>query len=318
MANLKQLLDSYSAGNIGIPAGVLSNLSNEQVENITSVRNAEIMVAGENGGFKKFLDWSKEKAFIPFIEKTGRTSDYGDFASAKNTALNLNFNEYGHYRFSANVAIGDLELDQLAEVKINANALLHSAALEALAIKANDIYFHGHISNPSNRYVCYGLLNAPELPAVEATSKTMEAMSYDEVLEFFGNAVAELTEQTGGHINTNSKIRVFMSAGAMAKFVVKRTQFGVTAKGALEETYPNMEFHSIFELGNAYNNSDMIYFIGESLAGGVKNSIELGYSEFFKYGRIETHSTSTEQKVSSGVVGAVVLKPSFIKRYAGI
>lgn len=319
MQNIKQVLDSYSAANIGIPAGVLSSLTNEQVESITSVRSAELMVAGkERGGFKKFLSWEDETKYIPFVEMTGQTSDYGDFATAKNTGLNLNFNEYGHYRFSANVEVGSLETKQLAAVFIDAVQKKNAAALEALAIKANDIYFNGHIKNSSNRYKCYGLLNAPELPAVETAPKTFANMTYEEVIAFFGTAIAELVEQTGGHINTTSNIRVCMSASAMVKFGEITTQYGMTAKQAIQNAYPNMTFESIFELGKAYNGSDMIYFIGESLAGGVPQTIDLGYSEFFQYGSLENHSTYTSQKVSSGVIGAVIYKPSFIKRYAGV
>ena len=92
----------------------------------------------------------------------------------------------------------------------------------------------------------------------------------------------------------------------------------MTAKQAIQNAYPNMTFESIFELGKAYNGSDMIYFIGESLAGGVPQTIDLGYSEFFQYGSLENHSTYTSQKISSGVIGAVIYKPSFIKRYAGV
>lgn len=315
----KHILDSYSPANIGLPAGILSGLSNEVVENITSVRSAELMVSGrDGGGLKKLIDWSKEKIFIPFIEKTGQTSDYGDYASAKNTALNLDFNEYGHYRFSANVSVGDLEKDQLAEAKINAIQYKNGAALEALAIKANDVFFHGHIKNSSNKYVCYGILNAPELPAFETASKTFSAMTYAEVIDFFGEAVADLVTQTGGHINTNSNIRVCMSAKAFVEFTKITTEFGMTAKKAIENAYPNMTFESIYELGGAYNDSDCIYFIGESFAGGVKQTIDLGYSELYKYGALENHSTYTSQKISSGVIGAVIYKPLFVKRYAGV
>ena len=297
-----------------MPAGILTALNPQAVENILALRTGDLAL----GKREKLLDWADEKYFTPMIERTGQTTPYSDFGMPLVSGLNANFNETGHYRFTAKYQHGNLEAAQYQKGRINYQAFLLSAVTEALAVELNNVAFNGYIKNSSLSYICYGLLNNPELPNYEAAQNTFEAMTWQDVMNFFTKAVTKLTQKTGNNINGESKIRVVISASAFNSLKSKWTDLGISAYEKLQGLYPNMYFISAIELDNAETNQNVIYFIGESNAGGIADSTKLGYSELALAGNVVQTDNGYSQAISAGTCGALVFKPSFIVRYKGI
>ena len=307
-------MPTFTAQNIGMPAGILTALNPQAVENILALRTGDLAL----GKREKLLDWADEKYFTPMIERTGQTTPYSDFGMPLVSGLNANFNETGHYRFTAKYQHGNLEAAQYQKGRINYQAFLLSAVTEALAVELNNVAFNGYIKNSSTSYVCYGLLNNPELPSYEEAGKTFDTMDWQEVMNFFTKAVTKLTQQTGNNINSESKIRVVISASAFNSLKSKWTNLGISAYEKLQGLYPNMYFVSAIELDKVENNEKAIYFIGESNAGGIADSTKLGYSELALAGNVVQTDNGYSQAISAGTCGALVFKPSFIVRYKGI
>ena len=307
-------MPTFTAQNIGMPAGILTALNPQAVENILALRTGDLAL----GKREKLLDWADEKYFTPMIERTGQTTPYSDFGMPLVSGLNANFNETGHYRFTAKYQHGNLEAAQYQKGRINYQAFLLSAVTEALAVELNNVAFNGYIKNSSLSYVCYGLLNNPELPSYEAELKTFEAMNWEEVMNFFTKAVTKLTQKTGNNINGESRIRVVISASAFNSLKSKWTNLGISAYEKLQQLYPNMYFVSAIEFDKAEQNNNVIYFIGESNAGGIADSTKLGYSELALAGNVVQTDNGYSQAISAGTCGALVFKPSFIVRYQGI
>lgn len=307
-------MPTFTAQNIGMPAGILTALNPQAVENILALRTGDLAL----GKREKLLDWADEKYFTPMIERTGQTTPYSDFGMPLVSGLNANFNETGHYRFTAKYQHGNLEAAQYQKGRINYQAFLLSAVTEALAVELNNVAFNGYIKNSSNAYICYGLLNNPELPDYEQSLKTFDAMDWQEVMNFFTKAVTKLTQQTGNNINGESRIRVVISASAFNSLKSKWTNLGISAYEKLQQLYPNMYFVSAIELDKVENNEKAIYFIGESNAGGIADSTKLGYSELALAGNVVQTDNGYSQAISAGTCGALVFKPSFIVRYKGI
>ena len=307
-------MPTFTAQNIGMPAGILTALNPQAVENILALRTGDLAL----GKREKLLDWADEKYFTPMIERTGQTTPYSDFGMPLVSGLNANFNETGHYRFTAKYQHGNLEAAQYQKGRINYQAFLLSAVTEALAVELNNVAFNGYIKNSSLSYVCYGLLNNPELPDYEQSLKTFDAMDWQEVMNFFTKAVTKLTQQTGNNINGESRIRVVISASAFNSLKSKWTNLGISAYEKLQQLYPNMYFVSAIELDKAEQNNNVIYFIGESNAGGIADSTKLGYSELALAGNVVQTDNGYSQAISAGTCGALVFKPSFIVRYQGI
>ena len=307
-------MPAFTAQNIGMPAGILTALNPQAVENILALRTGDLAL----GKREKLLDWADEKYFTPMIERTGQTTPYSDFGMPLVSGLNANFNETGHYRFTAKYQHGNLEAAQYQKGRINYQAFLLSAVTEALAVELNNVAFNGYIKNSSLSYVCYGLLNNPELPDYEQALKTFDNMDWQEVMNFFTKAVTKLTQQTGNNINGESRIRVVISASAFNSLKSKWTNLGISAYEKLQQLYPNMYFISAIELDKAEQNNNVIYFIGESNAGGIADSTKLGYSELALAGNVVQTDNGYSQAISAGTCGALVFKPSFIVRYKGI
>ena len=307
-------MPTFTAQNIGMPAGILTALNPQAVENILALRTGDLAL----GKREKLLDWADEKYFTPMIERIGQTTPYSDFGMPLVSGLNANFNETGHYRFTAKYQHGNLEAAQYQKGRINYQAFLLSAVTEALAVELNNVAFNGYIKNSSLSYICYGLLNNPELPNYEAAQNTFEAMTWQDVMNFFTKAVTKLTQKTGNNINGESKIRVVISASAFNSLKSKWTDLGISAYEKLQGLYPNMYFISAIELDKAETNQNVIYFIGESNAGGIADSTKLGYSELALAGNVVQTDNGYSQAISAGTCGALVFKPSFIVRYQGI
>lgn len=307
-------MPTFTAQNIGMPAGILTALNPQAVENILALRTGDLAL----GKREKLLDWADEKYFTPMIERTGQTTPYSDFGMPLVSGLNANFNETGHYRFTAKYQHGNLEAAQYQKGRINYQAFLLSAVTEALAVELNNVAFNGYIKNSSNAYICYGLLNNPELPDYEQAQKDFGTMDWQEVMNFFTKAVTKLTQQTGNNINGESRIRVVISASAFNNLKSKWTNLGISAYEKLQQLYPNMYFVSAIELDKAEQNNNVIYFIGESNAGGIADSTKLGYSELALAGNVVQTDNGYSQAISAGTCGALVFKPSFIVRYKGI
>lgn len=305
---------TFTANNIGMPAGILSSLNAQIVENILNYRTGDEAL----GKREKLLDWKDDNYYSPIVERTGETTPYSDYGMPLLAGMNVNFNMVGHYRFSTKFNYANLEAEQISAAKINYNGMLMSATTEAIAVELNRTAFNGYIQNSGNAFLCYGLLNNPELPNYEQASKLFSAMTWQDVMAFFAGAISKLVAQSGNNINGKSNIRCVLSATAFTTLQSKYTDLGISVYETLQKTYPNMYFVSAIEFVKAYNNQDVIYFIGESMAGGIAETTKLGYSELALMGNVVQSDYGYSQAMSAGTCGALVFKPLFVVRYNNI
>lgn len=307
----------FSPTNINMPAGILSQVSVNVVENILQFRAGDKAL----GGRQKLLDFYQQEYYIPLVERLGATIPYNDYDDAISAGINLTFDKTGHYRFSSNVVVGELEEAQLASANVNARDYITSASAEALMIEFNRVAFNGYVDNAGQNLV-YGLLNNPALNNYESSAKTFADMTWQEVVSFFSGAVEKIVEQSGNNLQSGSTLRIVVASKAFYHLRMKYTDLGVNVlseiKKTLEELGLNIEFVSALELNNANANQNVIYFILENNLGGVSNTTTLGYSEIARMGNVVVGGSYTMQKMSVGTTGAVVFKPAFVVRYTNI
>lgn len=302
---------TFTANNIGLPAGILSALSPQVIENILAYRTGDEAL----GKREKLLDWKDDIYYTPLVERTGQTTPYSDYGMPLLAGMNINFNQTGHYRFSTKYHYANLEAEQISGARVNYNDMLVSAATEAIAVELNRVAFSGYIDNSSKKFICYGLLNNPDLNAYEAFPKAFNTMSWQEIMAEFAKAIQKLVEQTGNNINGQSKIRVVISASMFATLQSVYTDLGISVYETIQRTYPNMYFVSAIELDKAETNKDVVYFIGESYSGGIAETTKLGYSELALMGNVVQSDYGYSQAMSAGTCGALVYKPAFIVRF---
>lgn len=307
----------FSPANINMPAGILSQVSVNVVENILQYRAGDEAL----GGRQKLLDFYQQEYYVPMVERLGSSVPYNDYDDAISAGINLSFDKTGHYRFSNNVVVGELEEAQLSAANVNARDYITSASSEALMIEFNRVAFNGYVDNGGKNLV-YGLLNNPSLNAYENSTKKFADMSWEEVVTFFSSAMAKIRKQSGNNIQRGSKLRAVVSAKAFDYLRLKYTNLGVNVLTEIQRSMETIgvEFKiiSAIELDNANANQDVIYFILENNLGGVSDTTTLGYSEIARMGNVVVGSSYTMQKMSVGTTGAVVFKPAFVLRYTNI
>jgi hypothetical protein len=305
---------TFTANNIGLPAGILSALSPQVIENILAYRTGDEAL----GKREKLLDWKDDIYYTPLVERTGQTTPYSDYGMPLLAGMNINFNQTGHYRFSTKYHYANLEAEQISSARVNYNDMLVSAATEAIAVELNRVAFSGYIDNSSTKFICYGLLNNPDLNdsnPYEAFPKAFSDMTWTEIMAEFAKAIQKLVQQTGNNINGQSKIRVVISASMFARLQSVYTDLGISVYETIQRTYPNMYFVPAIELDKAETNKDVVYFIGESYSGGIADTTKFGYSELALMGNVVQTDYGYSQAMSAGTCGALVYKPAFIVRF---
>lgn len=305
---------TITSNNIGLPANILTSLSAQVVKNVLSYRTADEVL----GQREKLVDWGDQEYILPFVEQTGVTTPYGDFAQPAIAGMNTSFNKYGHYRFSGKYLYGTLESEQYSKAKIDYQSMLLNSVTEAIAVEFNRAAFSGYIANSGNQFLCYGLLNTPNLANYQSNTTPFASMTWEEVMAFFGAAVTKLVTQTGNNINGQSEIRVPISASAFSALQVKYTTLGISVYETILKTYPRMKFIPAIELDAANSSQNVIYFIGQSELGGLPDTTKLGYSEIARMGNVVLGDNSFSQTMSAGTVGAIVYKPFMVVRYTNV
>lgn len=310
-------MPNITPNNIGMPAGILSQVSVEVAETILAYRSGDEAL----GGRRKLLDWEQQDYYLPLVEKTGSVEPYSDFDDSVASGLNVTFGRTGHYLFSTSYNVGEREAMQLAQGNINSDNYLISASLEALAVELNRVAFNGYVNN-NGSFLVYGLLNNTSLNNYETSDKKFSDMTYLECVAFFAKAIAKLRSQTGNNIQRGSKLRVVVASNAFDVLALKFTDLGVDAITALINKFKELDVEititPAIELDNANANQDVIYFILENSQGGISDTTTLGYSEIGRMSNVVLGTTYKQQKVSAGTTGAVIYKPSYIVRYTNI
>ena len=310
-------MPNITPNNIGMPAGILSQVSVEVAETILAYRSGDEAL----GGRRKLLDWEQQDYYLPLVEKTGSVEPYSDFDDSVASGLNVTFGRTGHYLFSTSYNVGEREAMQLAQGNINSDNYLMSASLEALAVELNRVAFNGYVNN-NGSFLVYGLLNNTSLNNYESSDKKFSAMTYQECVAFFAKAIAKLRSQTGNNIQRGSKLRVVVASNAFDALALKFTDLGVDAITALINKFRELDVEititPAIELDGANATQDVIYFILENSQGGINETSTLGYSEIGRMSNVVLGTTYKQQKVSAGTTGAVIYKPSYIVRYTNI
>lgn len=308
-------LATVTGNNIGLPAGLLVQTMTQAVEILLQKRTAEDVI----GAKSKALDWELEKGQFPIIENTGSTNPYSDVGEPRYVGMNAVFQDVGHYRFSAGIMVGDLEVEQYARAKINYVDRVFVSAATALAIEFNRTAFNGFLTD--GNFLVYGILNSPDLNPYETISKTWDTATFEEIKQDITKILAKLTDQTKANVNTAiDSIRISIPSDKYVYLASKaNANSSVTLLDLLKQVFPNLTFVASPDLKGAYTgNKDVLIAIAENSLGGTPDSALLGYSEIGRMSRIEQKTTAWVQKMSSGTTGFLPFKPTYIVRAQGI
>jgi hypothetical protein len=250
---------AITAANIGTPVELLTFISPDAVEVLTSPRNATKLFPEVIQG-----DWSTEAIKYRVEELVGNAAPYGDYSENGTSDVNNEFIKMDTFRIQTLIKCGDLESARTAQAKINLVSSKQKAAANTLNAYANRIYMFG-----VKGLAIYGIVNHPQLPAAISSQNVggntdwadKEAGDiYDDIVK----VMVSLESQSDGHVDANSRGKFAMSP-RLSGFLNKKNQWGISVKQMIKDSYPNMELVSVPEFQTGAG--DYFYAFADEVLG---------------------------------------------------
>lgn len=301
-----------TAPNMGVPAELTTFFDPDVIKVLTAPRKARAITKGREG-IKG--DATTTSAKFPIVEYVGHSEPYNDFVDGGVADVNANWVTRDNYLFSTTRRVGDLEQARNAEARLDLASQTQMAAAEILDVDANRFYFNG-VAGLRN----YGILNDPNLnatltPAAVGTgssplwsNKTTNQI-YNDILDLF----AELRAKTGGIVEESDEMVLAMSP-AMATYLNKATDFNVTVRKMLSETFSNLTIVTAPEYATSGGQLMQLFVV--AIEG--QDTVLLSPSEkMYAFAPVRGVS-SFVQKFRAGTFGAIIRRPAAVAGMLGM
>jgi hypothetical protein len=312
--------------NTGIPA-FLTTLVDPTIITILFSPNKAAKIFGE----VRKGDWTAQTALFPIVEYTGEVSSYGDWNNNGRTGLNTDFPNYQAYLYQIIMEYGELEMARAGLARIQWAAELNKAAVVILNKYQNYTYFFG-VNGLRN----WGLLTDPNLsapltPSTKAAGGVTWFTSggapnatanevYNDIIALYGQVVA----QAGGwvEIDMENPMVLAMSPGIMTALTFTNT-FGITVRGMLKESYPNLRVESAVQYGKVTASNpqgvaagNQLQLIAENVGG--QDTGYCAFNEKLRTHKIVVEMSAYKQKATQGSWGSIIRQPFAIASMLGV
>ncbi len=258
--------------------------------------------AAEYLGESKLGDWAMDTAMFKLAEPVGEMASYGDFSNDGMSDFNTEFPQRQNYRAQTIIKYGDLEQARGALAQFNVVDQKRKSALNTVNRFINNLYLYG-VSGLRN----YGILNDPSLTAPITPSATFATAAPDVIFNNIITLFRQLVLQTGGLIDSNSKLKLAVSNYQLPYFANTNT-YGLSALQKLKVQFPNLEFVEIPQLSTS--SGELMQLMAPELLGDEVATA--CYSERFRAHPVIPEYSAWGQKISAGGWGAVLKNPSAV------
>lgn len=274
-------------------------------------------------------DWTMDTDVFPVVEQTGEVSSYGDYANSGNAGVNMNWPQFQNYLFQTIVRYGEREVERAGLAKINYVSELQTSAADILNRFSNLCYAYG-VAGLQN----YGILNNPYLSAaLTPATKTAGGTGWftgnnpnataNEVYNDIVALVNKLIAQTGGALDSKSPMTLSLSPNSEVALAFTNS-FGISVADLLKKNYPAMKVKTAPQYGtkSATNPQgfssagNYVQLIADKLQG--QRVVYGSFSEKLRSHKIIPGLSSWEQKMTSGVWGAILRIPAAVSSMIGI
>lgn len=313
------LTPTIGAGTIAAPVQFLQNWLPGLVRTITAARRIDEIIGMTVGG-----DWSDEEVVQQVLEPTGSAVPYSDLGNVPLASWNPSFEKRSVVRFEQGLRVGRLEEDRTARIpNMNSAAEKRAAAALALEILRNRIGFWGY-NGGSNR--TYGYLNDPNLPAYVTVANPGSGTGWSvktflQITADIRTAAAALQVQSGDTIDPQRVATVLALPTTAAQYLSVTSDFGISVRQWISETYPQMRIVSAPELVAANGGANVFYLHAEKVDDGSSD----GGMVFDQIVPAKLKSLGVEQQTkayiedyTNATAGVMLKRPFGVVRYSGI
>lgn len=314
------LQPTITTASITTPVQFLQNWLPGFVRIITAARNIDLLVGMTTTGA-----WEDEEVVQGVMEHTGTAVPYGDLANIPLASWNVNFNRYTVVRQEQGMQVTALEQARAARMNVNTAGEKRAAAASALEIIRNTIGFYG-FNGGANR--TYGFLNAPGLPAyvpVAVPAGGSAAWSTKTFLQIQADlltAFVQLQNQSQDTIDPFTVATTLAVATGSVGYLGTTSDFGISVRQWLKETYPMCRVASAPELNSATASTNVFYLYADQISGDGSTDdgkvfMQVVPTKFQTLG-VQAEAKGFKEDYSNATAGVICKRPYGVVRYNGI
>jgi hypothetical protein len=276
-------------------------------------------------GIKTVGNWEDQEIVQSIVEPAGTVTEYADFGNIPLTSWNPNFERRTIVRGEMGMAVGLLEEGRAAAMRLSSADTKRQAAAISLEIFRNAVGFYGW-NNGANR--TFGLLNDPNLPAFISSSVTggwngvngnFAAITGD-----IRMAVVQLRTQSQDQVDPEKVNLTLLLPTDRVDYLSVTTDFGISVRDWITQTYPKMRIVSAPELGNANSNANVFYLYADDIDSAIDGSSDGGetfaqlvQTKFMTLG-VEKRAKSYVEDYANASAGVLCKRPWAVVRVTGI
>lgn len=292
------------------------------VKILTSARKIDDLI-----GIKTVGSWEDAEIVQGIVEPAMTPTEYTDMANLPLSSWNTNFERRSVVRGLLGMSVGLLEEGRAAAMRLSSSEEKRQGSAIGLEIMRNAIGFYGW-NNGNNR--TFGFLNDPNLlPFI--TSSVVGGWSAGTFAQITGDiraAVIQLRTQSQDQIDPEKVELTLALPTSHVDYLSVTTDFGVSVRDWITDTYPKMRIASAPELNSVANtnpvNEAVFYLYAEEIASDVDGSSDGGdvfaqlvQTKFMTLG-VEKKVTSYIEGYSNATAGSLCKRPWAVVRVMGI
>jgi hypothetical protein len=309
-----------TAGSIPTPIQFLQNWLPGFIKVMTSARKIDDII-----GVKTVGSWEEQEIVQGIVEPAATATEYGDFTNIPLANWNTNFIKRTIVRGELGIQVGLLEEGRSAAMRLSSAETKRQASSVGLEILRNAIGFYGWNSGNNQTF---GFLNDPVLPAFIASSVTNGWNSANGTFQAITGdirmAIVQLRTQSQDQIDPEKVEMTLALPTGKVDYLSVTTDYGVSVRDWLEQTYPKIRVVSAPELGGANAGADVFYLFAEEIDSAIDGStdggetfVQLIQTKFVTLG-VEKRAKSYVEDYSNATAGTLCKRPWAVVRVTGI
>jgi hypothetical protein len=291
------------------------------VKIMTSARKIDDIV-----GIKTVGSWEDAEIVQGVIEPAATAAEYGDYTNIPLSSWNTAFERRSLVRGELGMAVGLLEEGRASAMRVSSANEKRQGAAIGLEIMRNAIGFYGW-NNGVNR--TFGFLNDPNLPAFITSSVTngWANGTFQQIIGDIRAAIIQLRTQSQDIIDPEKVEMTLALPTNHVDFLSITTDYGVSVRDWLKDTYSNIRVVSAPELNSVLVNSANVavfYLFAEDIDSSLDGSSDGGetfaqlvQTKFTTLG-VEKRVKSYVEGYSNATAGVLCKRPWAVVRVAGI
>lgn len=307
------------AGTLGAPAQFLQTWLPGLVRVITVARRIDEIIGITVAG-----DWSDEEVVQQVLEPTGSAVPYTDMGNVPLASWNPGYERRTVVRFEQGFQVSTLEAERTSRIpNIDTAAQKRASAALALEILRNRVGFYGYMSGDGRTF---GFLNDPQLPAYvsvasNGTTTQWTGKTFLQITADIRAAMGALQTTSGDQIDPERTAMTLVLPTNRAQYFSVTSDFGISVRGWMKETYPLLRVISAPELNAANGGANVFYLFADK----VDDESSDGGRTFDQIVPTKLRTLGVEQNVKSYVedytnatAGVLLKRPWAVYRGTGI